>query len=104
LISRTGAGFLVDCGNRRVMEEVRRMQRDGGMKQLDGIYITHYHDDHTGMAQAAADEFRCPLLPPQPELSGAGEGISRLPEAGPQPDRRLFAYQARGDETRKELR
>ena len=61
LISRTGAGFLVDCGNCRVMEEVRRMQRDGSMKRLDGIYITHYHDDHTDMAQAAADEFRCPV-------------------------------------------
>jgi len=61
LISRTGAAFLVDCGNRRVMEEVRRFKHEGRIKQLDGIYITHYHDDHTDMAQAAADEFQCPV-------------------------------------------
>jgi glyoxylase-like metal-dependent hydrolase (beta-lactamase superfamily II) len=61
LLSRTGAAFLVDCGNQRVMEEVRRFRLAGRIKQLDGIYITHYHDDHTDMAQAAADEFHCPV-------------------------------------------
>ncbi len=61
LISRTGAGFLVDCGNRQVTGAVRRMQAEGRLRHLDGIYITHYHDDHTDMAQAAADEFRCPV-------------------------------------------
>ncbi len=61
LVSRTGAGFLVDCGNRRVIEEIRRLLASGRVKRLDGIYITHYHDDHTDMAQAGADEFNCPV-------------------------------------------
>jgi glyoxylase-like metal-dependent hydrolase (beta-lactamase superfamily II) len=61
IVSRTGAAFLVDCGNRRVVEEVERLKRQGVIKQLDGIYITHYHDDHTDMAQAMADEFHCPI-------------------------------------------
>ena len=61
LVSRTGAGFLIDCGNRRVIEEIRRLRANGTIKQLDGIYITHYHDDHTDMAQAGADEFHCPV-------------------------------------------
>jgi len=61
IVSRTRAAFLVDCGNQRVMEEVRRLKREDRIKQLDGIYITHYHDDHTDMAQAMADEFRCPV-------------------------------------------
>jgi glyoxylase-like metal-dependent hydrolase (beta-lactamase superfamily II) len=61
IISRTGAAFLVDCGNPQVVAEVRRLKREGIIKQLDGIYITHYHDDHSDMAQAAADEFRCPV-------------------------------------------
>ena len=59
IISRTGAAFLVDCGNREVVEEVKRLKRQGVIKQLDGIYITHYHDDHADMAQAMADEFHC---------------------------------------------
>jgi glyoxylase-like metal-dependent hydrolase (beta-lactamase superfamily II) len=61
IVSATGAAFLVDCGNRRVVSEVQRLQREGKIKGLDGIYITHYHDDHTDMAQAMADEFHCPI-------------------------------------------
>jgi glyoxylase-like metal-dependent hydrolase (beta-lactamase superfamily II) len=61
IVSRTGAAFLVDAGNRRVVDEVARLKREGKIKQLDGIYITHYHDDHTNMAQAMADEHHCPI-------------------------------------------
>ncbi|HXI38705.1 MAG TPA: MBL fold metallo-hydrolase, partial [Bryobacteraceae bacterium] len=61
IVSRTRAAFLVDCGNGKVVDEVKRLQREGVIKQLDGIYITHYHDDHSDLAQAAADEFHCPV-------------------------------------------
>jgi len=61
IVSRTGAAFLVDCGDPRVVEEVKRLMHEGTIKRLDGIYITHYHDDHTDMAQAAADQFHCPV-------------------------------------------
>jgi glyoxylase-like metal-dependent hydrolase (beta-lactamase superfamily II) len=61
IVSRTGAAFLVDCGNRQVVQKVEEMKRDGKIQRLDGIYITHYHDDHTDMAQAMADEFHCPV-------------------------------------------
>ena len=61
IVSRTGAAFLVDCGNNRVVAEVRRLLQEGRIKRLDGIYITHYHDDHTNMAQALAGEMKCPV-------------------------------------------
>jgi glyoxylase-like metal-dependent hydrolase (beta-lactamase superfamily II) len=61
IVSRTGAAFLVDCGNRRVVEEVRRLKSEGKIKSLDGIYITHYHDDHTNLVRAMADEHHCPV-------------------------------------------
>ena len=61
IVSQSGAAFLVDCGNRQVVETVERLKREGVIKQLDGIYITHYHDDHTDMAQLLADEFHCPV-------------------------------------------
>ena len=38
IVSRTGAAFLVDCGNRRVVSEVDRLLREGKIKQLEGIY------------------------------------------------------------------
>lgn len=61
IVSRTGAAFLVDCGNHKVVDEVRRLKREGAIQRLDGIYITHYHDDHTDTAQAMAAEFHCPV-------------------------------------------
>ena len=61
IVSSTGAAFLVDCGNSQVVAEVGRLRQAGRIKQLDGIYITHYHDDHTNMAQAMAAQSHCPV-------------------------------------------
>ena len=33
----------------------------GVVKQVDGIFVTHYHDDHTNLVQAASEEFDCPV-------------------------------------------
>ena len=61
VVSQSGAAFLVDCGNNNVVRELRKLRDEGRFKTLDGIYITHYHDDHTNMAQAVADEYHCPI-------------------------------------------
>ncbi|MBI4877740.1 MAG: MBL fold metallo-hydrolase [Acidobacteria bacterium] len=54
ILSRTGAAFLVDCGSRKILEQVRS-------RRVEGMWITHYHDDHTDCAQAAAESFGCPV-------------------------------------------
>jgi glyoxylase-like metal-dependent hydrolase (beta-lactamase superfamily II) len=61
LISDDGHGFLLDCGYQRVIDGVKQLMKDGLVKQVDGIFVTHYHDDHTNMVQAAAEEFGCPI-------------------------------------------
>ncbi len=61
LISDDGHGFLLDCGYQRVIDAVNKLKEMGLVKQIDGIFVTHYHDDHTDMVQAAADEFDCPV-------------------------------------------
>jgi glyoxylase-like metal-dependent hydrolase (beta-lactamase superfamily II) len=33
----------------------------GVITQLDGIFVTHYHDDHTDMVEAASKKFDCPV-------------------------------------------
>ena len=56
IASRTGAAFLIDCGSRKILDQVRsRFQR------VEGLWISHYHDDHTDFAQAAAEAFGCPV-------------------------------------------
>ena len=61
LISDDGHGFLLDCGYQRVIDAVKTLMTSGLVKQVDGIFVTHYHDDHTDMVQAAAEEFGCPV-------------------------------------------
>ncbi len=62
IVSGEGAAFLVDCGNRNIAAEVKKLQAEGRFQTVDGIYITHYHDDHTDYAQQAAEEFGCPVF------------------------------------------
>ena len=61
LISDDGHGFLLDCGYQRVIDGVKQLMEDGLVKKVDGIFVTHYHDDHTNMVQAASEEFGCPI-------------------------------------------
>jgi glyoxylase-like metal-dependent hydrolase (beta-lactamase superfamily II) len=61
LISDSGRGFLLDCGNRRVIDAINKLIDQDVIEKVDGIFVTHYHDDHTDMVQAAAEEFDCPV-------------------------------------------
>ena len=61
IVSKTGAAFLVDAGYRGTLPELRRLKEAGQIKQLDGIWITHYHDDHTDYANQIAAEFGAPV-------------------------------------------
>ena len=61
LISDDGHGFLLDCGYQRVIDGVKKLMADGLVTKVDGIFVTHYHDDHTNMVQAASEEFDCPI-------------------------------------------
>lgn len=61
LISDDGHGFLLDCGYQRVIDGIKQLMKDGLVNKVDGIFVTHYHDDHTNMVQVAAEEFGCPI-------------------------------------------
>ncbi|MCL5744420.1 MAG: hypothetical protein M1541_10925 [Acidobacteria bacterium] len=62
IVSRSGGAYLVDCGNRKIMETVRNLRQQGRFKTLEGIYVTHYHNDHTDEVEAMAEEFHCPVF------------------------------------------
>lgn len=61
--SADGVEWLIDCGNARILAEVQKRS-----KKVEGIFITHYHDDHTDHAQAAADALRAKVYA-SPELA-----------------------------------
>ncbi len=61
LVSDSKAAFLIDCGSEDVMQRVRRLKRRGVFKKLEGIFVTHFHDDHTDFVQAMASEAGVPV-------------------------------------------
>ena len=61
LVSDTNGAFLIDCGSEEVVRQVRRLQRRGVFTELEGIFVTHFHDDHTDFVQAMAEEEGVPV-------------------------------------------
>lgn len=57
MVSSSGAAFLLDAGFQKIIEALRDLQQKGRFKQLEGLWITHYHDDHTDQAARVAKEF-----------------------------------------------
>lgn len=57
IVSRTGAAFLVDAGYRKILPELQSLRANGKINRVDGIWITHYHDDHTDYVNDVAKEF-----------------------------------------------
>ena len=68
IISEDRCGFLIDCGGRRIVDEVIKLREAGKLTGLDGLFITHYHDDHTDNVAACLDEFNCPVYATGPSV------------------------------------
>jgi len=47
VVSTTGAAFLMDAGYPQIIEKLDELKAQGRFRNLEGIWVTHYHDDHT---------------------------------------------------------
>ncbi len=61
IVSDSGAAFLIDCGSQQAFDNVLALQEQGVFDKLEGIFVTHFHDDHTDFVQAMAERMRCPV-------------------------------------------
>lgn len=52
-----GSIFLLDAGFDPVLAELKKRAKDGTIRGVDAIWITHYHDDHTQSVNAVRREF-----------------------------------------------
>ena len=75
LISKDRRGFLIDCGSRGIVDQVIKLREAGKLTGLDGLFITHYHDDHTNDVAACLAEFDCPVY-----ATGQGVDILKNPD------------------------
>lgn len=61
ILSKSGAGWLLDCGSQAIINRLRQLRDEGRLKTIEGLFVTHYHDDHTDKINAFLDEFPCPV-------------------------------------------
>ncbi len=86
VFAEDSSAFLIDCGTKRDLEAVIKLKKSGRLKSLDGIFITHYHYDHTDFVNDAVKEFGCPVYVTK-ELKGILEnpGAYHMPSMTPDP-------------------
>jgi len=56
-----GTIFLLDCGFYPVIDALAQLKKNGTIKGIDGIWITHYHDDHNQSVNAVRREYGAKL-------------------------------------------
>ncbi len=61
ILAADGSGFLVDCGDKGIVAGLEARLEAGRLKSLDGVFVTHYHDDHTDALPLLVEAFGCPV-------------------------------------------
>jgi glyoxylase-like metal-dependent hydrolase (beta-lactamase superfamily II) len=80
ILSADGTGFLIDCGSESVLQDMMRVEENFPCSDIGGMFITHYHDDHTDFVNEIREKYRCPVYVTQ-ELEDIlkNPGAYRLP-------------------------
>jgi glyoxylase-like metal-dependent hydrolase (beta-lactamase superfamily II) len=61
ILARDRSGFLIDCGSRGIIDQIRKLKDQGRLTSLEGLFITHYPDDHTDKVNELVQEWHCPV-------------------------------------------
>lgn len=63
--SESGALFLIDCGDDSVLNTLRDWKEQGVYTQIEGCWVTHYHDDHVDSLHHLPGAFPAPIYADQ---------------------------------------
>ncbi len=76
IFSEDSTGFLIDCGSKEVFDDMMKVEEKFACSDIEGMFITHYHDDHTDYVNGIRKKYNCPVYVTQ-EL----EDILKYPQA-----------------------
>lgn len=62
LMSKDKSAFVMDCGSSNVIKQLQKLRDDGGIHAVEGLWITHYHDDHVDAVPEFQKTFDCPCI------------------------------------------
>jgi glyoxylase-like metal-dependent hydrolase (beta-lactamase superfamily II) len=84
LVSRDKAAFVMDCGGAKAIKEIKDRQAAGEISAVEGLWITHYHDDHTDGIPEFQKAFDCPCITDRSVASVIADPMAwRLPCISP---------------------
>ncbi|MCS7306112.1 MAG: MBL fold metallo-hydrolase [Thermoguttaceae bacterium] len=56
------AALVMDCGHPGIVQTLQEMQAKGELGPIEGLWITHYHNDHVGGVAEFQKTFDCPCI------------------------------------------
>lgn len=89
LVSQDKAALVMDCGNPAVVETIQAMLAKGEIGSVEGLWVTHYHFDHTDGIPAFQKAFpNGPCITDRSVAEVIGDPMAwRLPCLSPDPVR-----------------
>lgn len=62
LVSKDKAAFAMDCGAPQVVKRITQLRAQGEIAGVEGLWVTHYHDDHVDAIPEFQKAFDCPCI------------------------------------------
>ncbi|MDY0169033.1 MAG: MBL fold metallo-hydrolase [Thermoguttaceae bacterium] len=62
LVSESGDAFVMDIGSTGIFQQLKKRLDDGEIKSVEGLWVTHYHFDHTAGIPDFQQEFDVPCI------------------------------------------
>ncbi|MBC7329594.1 MBL fold metallo-hydrolase [bacterium] len=62
IISDKRRAFILDCGSEDAIKEIEALIQEGKIDKVDGLWITHIHDDHTDAIPLLRQRFSCEVI------------------------------------------
>ncbi len=62
LVSQSKAALVMDAGSPAIVKRLEEMLAAGEIRSVDGLWVTHYHADHTNGIPEFQKRFDCPTL------------------------------------------
>ena len=62
VVSKDRAAFVMDCGGPAVLKQLKKLLAEGTIRSVEGLWITHYHNDHVDAVPEFLETFRCPCI------------------------------------------
>jgi len=60
IVSEDKAAFVLDAGHERRIDDLKKLIESEGLTGVEGLWVTHYHDDHTAAIPLFLEAFVCP--------------------------------------------